>query len=306
MSSRAYLRLTAALLATTALLVGGCSTDRQPEASDPNGGGSSPSQTDSQTGSQTPTSAPPASQSATASGAVAVPVYFVGQTPLGPRLFREFRNVDAADPVDEALALLASGDALDPDYRSLLPDGVATLVDDGAVGQDGAVGVNVPVAWADRPDGMTEEEAKLAVQQVVYTVQGVLQTRSPVEFYSDGLTPMLGIDRSWFKASQDALALVNVTQPTDGATVSGTLQASGVANSFESTVPWEIRDQSGKKVLNGFSTAEGWGDRLYPWQSQVDLSGLAPGTYSFVAMTDDASDGEGAGPTEDSKTITVH
>ena len=51
--------------------------------------------------------------------------------------------------------------------------------------------------------------------------------------------------------------------------------------------------------------AEGWGDRLYPWQSPVDLSGLPPGTYSFVAMTDDPSDGEGHGPTEDSKTIMV-
>ena len=35
------------------------------------------------------------------------------------------------------------------------------------------------------------------------------------------------------------------------------------------------------------------------------MSSLAPGTYSFVAMTDDASGGEGGGPTEDSKTIIV-
>jgi hypothetical protein len=35
------------------------------------------------------------------------------------------------------------------------------------------------------------------------------------------------------------------------------------------------------------------------------VSGLAPGTYSFVAMTDDPSGGEGGGPTEDSKTFTV-
>jgi hypothetical protein len=35
------------------------------------------------------------------------------------------------------------------------------------------------------------------------------------------------------------------------------------------------------------------------------VSGLAPGTYSFVALTDDPSGGEGPGPTEDSKTIIV-
>jgi len=70
-------------------------------------------------------------------------------------------------------------------------------------------------------------------------------------------------------------------------------------------VPWEVRDGSGKKVLDGFATAEGWGDRLYPWESQVDVSGLSPGTYTFVAMTDDPSGGEGAGPTEDTKTIII-
>ena len=78
-----------------------------------------------------------------------------------------------------------------------------------------------------------------------------------------------------------------------------------MANSFEATVPWEVRDQDGTKVLDGFATAEGWADKLYPWQTQVDLSSLPPGTYSFVALTDDPSDGEGAGPTEDSKTITL-
>ena len=46
-------------------------------------------------------------------------------------------------------------------------------------------------------------------------------------------------------------------------------------------------------------------DKLYPWETEVDVSGLAPGTYTFVAMTDDPSGGEGGGPTEDSKTIIV-
>ena len=35
-------------------------------------------------------------------------------------------------------------------------------------------------------------------------------------------------------------------------------------------------------------------DKLYPWQTSVDVSGLAPGDYTFVAMTDDPSGGEGA------------
>ena len=86
--------------------------------------------------------------------------------------------------------------------------------------------------------------------------------------------------------------------------MSGSFTADGVASSFEATVPWEIR-QGDEVVKKGFTTAEGWMDKLYPWEAEVDVSGLAPGEYTFVALTDDPSGGEGFGPSEDSKTITV-
>jgi hypothetical protein len=290
----------AALLATSVVVMAGCGTDDDPQANDPN---DRPSHSGKPSQQPSPTDAPPPSQSGSDTpDTVAVPLYFVGDTPQGPRLFREFQQVEADNPVDEALAVLAAGAAQDPDYRSLLPDGKPTLVQGD---NSEAIGVNVPVEWADRPGGMSAKEAGLAVQQIVFTVQGALQSRAPVEFFSDGLTPVLGIDRSSFKASQDALALVNVTEPEEGSSPGDTFTASGVANSFEATVPWEIRDQDGKKVLDGFTTAEGWGDKLYPWQAEVDVTSLAPGTYSFVALTDDPSGGEGGGPMEDSKTIMV-
>jgi hypothetical protein len=302
MTARFRTRLAAALLATTAVVWAGCGTEDDPEASDPN----DPASTPSQPQASDVTTPPAPSNSSSAPATVAVPLYFVGDTPIGPRLYREFRNVEADNPVDEALALLAAGDALDPDYSTLLPEGGPPTLVQGDTSQ--AIGINLPsLDWSDRPSGMSAKEAQLAVQQIVYTVQGVLQSRAPVEFFYDGLAPVFGIDQSTFKAAPQnrVLAFVNVTEPAEGATVSGTITASGVANSFEATVPWEVRDQSGAKVLQGFATAEGWGDHLYPWQSQVDLSGLAPGTYSFVAMTDDPSDGEGGGPTQDSKTITI-
>jgi hypothetical protein len=47
-------------------------------------------------------------------------------------------------------------------------------------------------------------------------------------------------------------------------------------------------------------------DKLYPFAGQANLAGLAPGTYTFVAMTDDPSGGaEGFGPSEDTRTIVV-
>ena len=89
-------------------------------------------------------------------------------------------------------------------------------------------------------------------------------------------------------------------------TPSGTFTASGANNSFEATVIWRVLDGT-QVVAEGFSTAEGWGeDKLFAWEAEVDVSGLAPGTYTFVASNDDPSGGtEGAGPHEDSKTITV-
>jgi hypothetical protein len=53
--------------------------------------------------------------------------------------------------------------------------------------------------------------------------------------------------------------------------------------------------------------AEGWGpDNLFPWKLEVDVSGLEPGTYLFVAMNDDPSGGaEGHGPDVDTRTIVV-
>ncbi|MGH3351875.1 MAG: Gmad2 immunoglobulin-like domain-containing protein [Nocardioides sp.] len=87
--------------------------------------------------------------------------------------------------------------------------------------------------------------------------------------------------------------LITLATPAEGETVSGTLEVSGKANSPEANVPWEIQDSSGEKVLDGAVTAEGWMDKLYPWKASIDVSELEPGTYVFIARTDDTSDGEG-------------
>ncbi len=87
--------------------------------------------------------------------------------------------------------------------------------------------------------------------------------------------------------------LIVLAEPAEGAEVSGSFTASGKANSPEANVLWEIQDDAGEVVLDGYVTAEGWMDKLYPWSTQVDVSSLEPGSYVFVAMTDDLSGGEG-------------
>lgn len=292
------------LLAASALalaLVGCGEDDPEPVADDTGSDETSdgtPSEEPTESGSPTETSAPPA-QTTT------VPVYFVGDTPQGARLFREFRKVEADNPLEEAAALMTSGDASDGDYGTAYPGGT---FDNVAYADGTLVATLSDGAWTKKIQGMTAKQAQLAVQQLVYTLQGVQQERAPVVVQLGGQpTTLFGVDTAdGIDAAKelDVLGLVNVTTPEEGQAVTGTFTAEGVASSFEATVPWQIR-QGDKVVKEGFSTALGWIDKLYPWTTEVDVNGLAPGEYTFVAMTDDPSGGEGGGPTEDSKTIIV-
>lgn len=98
---------------------------------------------------------------------------------------------------------------------------------------------------------------------------------------------------------------ITLAQPAEGAAVKGSFVASGKANSPEANVPWEVQDASGRTVLHGAATAKGWMDKLYPWQARIDVSKLSPGTYTFVARTDDPSGGEGKPPEKVGATIKV-
>lgn len=297
------------LAATTALslvALAGCTDSPDPQ------GGETPDQPTSTTSSPQEPKEPAepgddseAGDGTSTGGGATVPAYFAGDASGGVRLFREFRRVDG-DPLLAAAELVSGGTPDDPDYRTLWPDvaiesvqptdGVllVTLADDG---------------FTTRPDGMTADAARMAVQQMVYTLQGVAQVRSPVQFVrSRGPARLFDLDIEQpftQRAPLDVLALVSVTSPEQGATVArGTLEVSGVASSFEANVPWEVR-RGDEVVLDGFATAEGWMDKLYPWQASVDVSSLEPGDYTFAAMTDDPSGGEGSGPTEDTRDFTV-
>lgn len=298
---RHRIALTAALL----VLLGGCGSDPDPVAEDPAPKPDRPSQTQEPRTPSPTLSAVPAEPPD--SGPTTVPAYFVGSTPQGLRLYREFRKV-SGDALIAAAQLVTAGEAHDGDYRTLFPGGELKSVEHSS----GAGAFVVELAddsWQSRPAGMSRREAALAVQQLVYTLQGVGQARDPLVVQLDGApTTLFGIDTAdgvRNAAPLKTLALVNVTSPEEGATVSGSFTAAGVASSFEANVPWEIRDGD-RVVASGFATAEGWMDKLYPWQVKVDVSELAPGSYTFAAMTDDPSGGaEGGGPTVDTKSITV-
>lgn len=281
---------------------------------DPTGGATADDPSASSEPSTGATDDPTASGSATSGATVAIPVYYAGDTPSGVRLYREFQRAEAADAAEALLAAARAateGAPRDPDYRSLWPGGrvVESVTTDRVPGQFGIVlSADAPL---ERPAGMSREEAQLAIEQVIYTVQGVIAARSPVQFYvgDNPVATVLGVPTSEPLAQGivvEVLSLMNVTAPEEGATVSGSFEASGVTNSFEATLDWEIRDGQ-SVVASGFATAEGANEpRLFPWNQRIDLAGVPPGTYIFEARTSDPSGGEeGFGPHVDTKTITV-
>ena len=304
-SVRHWARASAAVLACGLALVA-CSDETVPasgEAREP--GKQSP---------KTPKTPPPSepaespAESPADDGGTAVPIYWVGDGPAGePRLFREFHRVQGNPLTEAARLVMGGGQPDDPDYRTLWPE--VEVADVGAT--DGVLLVQIPGdGFTERPDGMTRRDARLAMQQLVYTLQGVQQERVPILVKRGGTDfRLLGLptDVQHEQASAlETLNLVNITSPEEGATVSGdTLTVTGVANSFEASGPCRLLAGGQEVALEGYQS-DGWmEDRLFPFEVELPLDGVT-GEVVVQCETDDPSGGtEGDGPAIDTKTITV-
>lgn len=256
----------------------------------------------------------------------AVPVYYAGETPAGLRLYREFHSLPGAAPetagegdvvaADSAAKAAVSRTPFDPDYRTLWPEGTEADVSD--AGDHLVVNLVAPGGGAtlhDRPSSMTAEEAGLALEQVIYSVQaGFGKGRLPVQFLLDEKhsDQILGQPTSEPLAAGpvlETLSHVNLTAPEEGEEITGdSLEVSGVANSFEANVVIRLQRFEGTAIaLQEPLTAEGWmGEKLFPFSGSFDISDVAPGKYTLHAMTDDPSGGaEGPGAFSDTKVITI-
>jgi len=222
----------------------------------------------------------------------AVPAYFVGQTPTGERLYREFQQVPDAVTGLAGLGLLESGPA-DPDYSSLWPDG--SFEDQLSDPEAGVVHVYLT-------DEAPAEPSDLALQQVVYTVGAGFQEPLDVAFHRGG-SVLATVERA---PQLDTLSLVSLSDPSEGQQVSGTLDVNGVANSYEANVLWRLV-AGGEEIDGGYFTAEGYmGEKLFPFAGDIDVSSLAPGTYTLIVETSDGSGGtEGPGAYSDSRSFVI-
>ena len=248
------------------------------------------------------------SETPTEDDGTTVPIYWVGDGPGGePRLFREFHRVQGNPLTEAARLVMGGGQPDDPDYRTLWPQ--VEVADVGAT--DGVLLVQIPGdGFTERPDGMTKRDARLAFQQLVYTLQGVQQERVPILVKRGGTDfRLLGLptDVQHEQASAlETLNLVSITSPEEGATVTDdTLTVTGVANSFEASGPCRLLVDGVEMVVQGYQS-DGWmEDRLFPFEVDIPLQGIS-GEAVVQCETDDPSGGaEGNGPAIDTRTITV-
>ncbi|MET0838176.1 MAG: Gmad2 immunoglobulin-like domain-containing protein [Marmoricola sp.] len=292
-SAARWVPLTVAAAAATVLVIGGAAwlaqsqPDRSPTAS--------PVEPQASATTQASAKEPPPR---TAS----VLVYYAGDTANGSRLYAEQRQVpdvtgtDLQVAVDEAL----NSQPLDADYDPWPVSGLTAT----ATAANGVI--TIDLSGFSAPTGnLDDADARVAMQALVWTADAATKSTMPVQFLVDGKPSdtVLATDVAAPVAPTSAdstLAAVQVTSPTEGATVPTQFEVTGTASTFEANVVWELK-QGDQTVRNGFTTAQQC-CTLSPYSFTVTAP---PGTYTLVVHDTDESDGEGVGITQDTKTITV-
>ena len=279
----------AAGLATAATVVG-VSVLTQP------GGGPAGGDPAGQRTTPTVESRPPAPQ-------VSVPVYYLGDSTRGPRLYREFHRVRTTDGAPEAaVAEMLQGKPDDPDYWEMPWRTDVRSVD--------AAGGVITVDLTAPPDLFPKARIRpnlplvqVAVQQLVYTVQAAAHSADPVRLTVDGtpLDSVLGVDTSQPIERADPLtvqAMVSITAPSQGAQVSSPVPVVGVANVFEANVSWQVL-RDGEVVKEGFTTAKS-GMAFSTFETKI---ALPTGAYTLRFFASSPEDGRAM--YVDTKDITV-
>ncbi|HEX2090206.1 MAG TPA: Gmad2 immunoglobulin-like domain-containing protein [Actinomycetota bacterium] len=122
-----------------------------------------------------------------------------------------------------------------------------------------------------------EEELRLALAQVVYTVTQ-FRTVKAVRFEFEGRS--IGPRSQTRRIHADLLPAIVVESPTIGASVSSPVVVKGTANVFEATVSLRILDSQGREIARTFTTATcGTGCRgRYSKSVRFSVSSEQPGT----------------------------
>ena len=249
---------------------------------------------------ETATQLPDNVPEAEAEQVVPVAAYYLAETPMGPRLAREFREARLGENLPETALTVMFGEPLDPDYSNPWDSATEFSV----IETPGVI--EVDLVFPEETDVVPDDVGELAIQQLVYTVQGAVQRPDTVRFLLDGepADELWGVDVSGgvARAPQlDVRQLVQINNPNEGDTKTSPVVISGEAALYEANYEWRI-EQNGDVIEEGFDqSAEG--QTFAPFSFEVELE---PGDYVvFVTASDPSGGEEGPGPMSDSRSFTV-
>ncbi len=255
-------------------------------------------------GPSTPRTSQEASPESQASRTVTVPVYYVGETASGPRLFKETHRVPGTTKSELQVAVdeATSGRPQDPDYSSSWP--YSDLVPKATQGEDEIL-IDFVMASGDTGGALDAGAEERAVQALVWTADAATGTDLPVRLTFNGgpISELFMTDAAvpaQRSSADSVLAPVSIEAPGESATVATRFEVTGQASTFEANVVWELR-RGDTVVRHGFTTAREC-CMLSPYAFTVTA---APGDYTLVVHDTDESDGEGNGTSQDTKQVTV-
>ncbi|UUZ58514.1 Gmad2 immunoglobulin-like domain-containing protein [Nocardioides sp. B-3] len=256
-----------------------------------------------------------ASPSATASESAgpqmrAGAVYYIGETPDGLRLYREFAPVPVDNPLVGALTQVFMGDPQDPDYFTGWPPVDSTFL--GAEVVDDVIRVEIG-----DPENLLEhdppvEQYAMAIEQVIYTAQGrgagaaaraVHPQRKPRQ--RAARPGDVGTARERRGAGDLGPCLADHAERGDARRQPRAVRGPGGRQLVRRQHRDWVEDLDGTVVVDQTPTiASGaYGAKLYPYEVTLDLTDVPPGDYLVVSSTDDPS-GQNREHT-DSRSITV-
>ncbi|WBQ03124.1 Gmad2 immunoglobulin-like domain-containing protein [Kribbella sp. CA-293567] len=233
----------------------------------------------------------------------AVPVYWLGRgtgATTGPsyRLYRTFNQVKGR-PATEAVQLMTTPKVSgDPDYESPWSGAKLTSVR--------YTDRLIVVDFERLPESkLTPDNAEMAAQQLIYTVQGALQRTAPVQITERGRATagLFGVIDTTEPLSRakaaDVQAFVWIESPENNQTVAPGFSVSGQASAFEAHVDWKATNVRTKVVVKNFTTTKE-GQKLSPYTFRPKLDS---GQWLIEVYLPSAEDGRVM--SVDSKTVIV-
>lgn len=266
---------------------------------------SSPSPTPTSSTTSIPSASSTLTPSASATPTVATKAYaqyWVADTARGFRLYREYLRLPVTqDPIGISLRALIAGKPKDTDYVSLWPK--ETKIN-GVVVAGSLATIDLTLGKMN----VGSEAESMAIAQLVWTATAANTTVKRIQFTVDGkivesIAGHVDATKPFTRGlTYNVLAPVWITYPEEGAVVSAQgFTLSGMASTFEANVAWKVF-QNGKLVQQGSTLASEAAPAWKPWS--VQIKGLTPGKYMFIAM--EFSPKDGSLVAQDTKTATLN